>query len=116
MPEGNKDELAVVYASLILQDDKIPITEDKISTLLEAANVSVQPFWPSFFSQLLSRSNVEDLILKGGGGGGGGAAASVGAASTSAAAPAAKEEKKEEKKVEEKKEESDDDMGFGLFD
>jgi len=110
-----QEELAVVYASLILQDDKIPITEEKIHSLLSAANVNVQPFWPSFFTSLLARNNVEDLILKGGGGGG---AAVAAPAAASSSAPAKEEEKKKEKKEEkeEKKEESEEDMGFGLFD
>ncbi|XP_057787576.1 60S acidic ribosomal protein P1-like [Salvia miltiorrhiza] len=109
-------ELACTYAALILHDDGIPITAEKISTLLKAANLSVESYWPSLFSKLCEKRNVEDLIVNVGAGGGGGAvavAAPTGAAggAAAAAAPAA-----EEKKKEEEKEESDDDMGFGLFD
>ncbi|XP_057799882.1 60S acidic ribosomal protein P1-like [Salvia miltiorrhiza] len=109
-------ELACTYAALILHDDGIPITAEKISTLLKAANLSVESYWPSLFAKLCEKRNVEDLIVNVGAGGGGGAvavAAPAGAAggAAAAAAPAA-----EEKKKEEEKEESDDDMGFGLFD
>ncbi|KAL9234589.1 hypothetical protein vseg_009445 [Gypsophila vaccaria] len=106
-------ELACTYAALALHDDGIAPTADNISTLIKAANINVDSFWPSLFAKLLEKRNAGDLIANVGAGGGGGAAAAP-AAGGAAAAPAA-EEKKEEKK-EEEKEESDDDMGFSLFD
>ncbi|CAM6120122.1 unnamed protein product [Calypogeia fissa] len=108
-------ELAVTYAALILHDDGIPITADKLAALVKAAGVHVESYWPSLFAKLLEKRSVEDLITNVGSGGGGGAI-SVGApAAAAGGAPAAVEEKEEEKK-EEEKEESDDDMGFSLFD
>ncbi|KAL8172532.1 hypothetical protein V2J09_024336 [Rumex salicifolius] len=105
-------ELACTYACLILHDDGIPITGEKISTLVKAANVDVEAYWPSLFAKLVEKRNVEDLIMNVGSGGG---AAPIAAAAPAAGGGAAQEEKKEEKK-EEPKEESDDDMGFSLFD
>uniref|UniRef100_A0A1Q3FB58 Large ribosomal subunit protein P1 n=1 Tax=Culex tarsalis TaxID=7177 RepID=A0A1Q3FB58_CULTA len=109
----NKAELACVYSALILVDDDVAVTDEKISTILKAANVEVEPYWPGLFAKALEGINVKDLItnIGSGVGSGGGAPAAGGAAA--AAAPAAAE-KKEEKK-EEEPEESDDDMGFGLF-
>lgn len=109
----NKAELACVYSALILVDDDVAVTDEKISTILKAANVDVEPYWPGLFAKALEGINVKDLItnIGSGVGSGGGAPAAGGAAA--AAAPAAAE-KKEEKK-EEEPEESDDDMGFGLF-
>ncbi|XP_078446321.1 large ribosomal subunit protein P1-like [Wolffia australiana] len=108
-------ELACTYASLILHDDHIPVTAEKISTLVKAANVKVDSYWPSLFAKLLEKRNVEDLISNVGSGGGAAtvtvAAPAGGASAGAAATPAAVEEKKEEPK-----EESDDDMGFSLFD
>nr|ACD65133.1 putative 60S ribosomal protein RPLP1 [Novocrania anomala] len=108
---ASKDELACTYSALILADDDIAITAEKISTILKAANVNVEPFWPGLFAKALDGISVRDLI------------SNVGSASAAPAAgggaTAGGEEKKEEAKVEEKKEESeesDDDMGFGLFD
>ncbi|GJR30342.1 60S acidic ribosomal protein P1-like protein [Tanacetum coccineum] len=106
-------ELACSYACLILSDDGIPITSEKIATLLKAANVSVESYWPGLFAKLAEKKNIEDLIVNVGAGGGGGGAPAVAApaaAGAAAAAPAAEEKK------EEPKEESDDDMGFSLFD
>jgi len=115
MPELTANEiaeLACTYAALILHDDNVPITAEKINAILAAANVQVAPYWPGLFAKVLNGRNVDDLILNAGGSGG---SAPAPAAGGPAAAPA-KEEKKEEKKKEEKKEESDEEMGFGLFD
>lgn len=88
---------------------------EKISTILKAANVEVEPYWPGLFAKALEGVNVKDLITNiGSGVGAAPAGAAAAAAAPAAAAPA--EAKKEEKKKEEEPEESDDDMGFGLFD
>lgn len=107
----NKAELACVYSALILVDDDVAVTDEKISTILKAANVDIEPYWPGLFAKALEGINVKDLITNIGSGVGSGGAAP--AAAAAGAAPAAAE-KKEEKK-EEEPEESDDDMGFGLF-
>ncbi|KAF6159611.1 hypothetical protein GIB67_034573 [Kingdonia uniflora] len=104
-------EIACSYASMILYDDNIAITADKIAALVNAANVSVESYWPGLFVKLAEKRNIGDLIANVGSGGGGGAvmtAAAPGGAAASAAAPPAAEEKKEEK------EESDDDMEGGM--
>nr|GLL44153.1 60S acidic ribosomal protein P1-like isoform X1 [Ipomoea trifida]GME11675.1 60S acidic ribosomal protein P1-like [Ipomoea batatas] len=107
-------ELACTYAALILHDDGIPVTAEKIAALVKSANVTVESYWPSLFAKLCEKRNIEDLIMNVGAGGGGGAVAvaapTAGGAAPAAAAPAAEEKK------EEPKEESDDDMGFSLFD
>ncbi|GFP84170.1 60S acidic ribosomal protein p1 [Phtheirospermum japonicum] len=91
-------ELACTYAALVLHDDGIAVTVEKITTLVQAANLTVESYWPSLFAKLCEKKNIEDLVMNVGSGGG-----------TTAALAA--EEKKEEAR-----EESDDDMGFSLFD
>ncbi|XP_005186398.1 large ribosomal subunit protein P1 [Musca domestica] len=110
---STKAELACVYASLVLVDDDVAITGEKISTVLKAANVEVEPYWPGLFAKALEGVNVKDLITAIGSGAGAAPAAAA-APAAGGAAPAA-EAKKEEKKKEEEPEESDDDMGFALF-
>merc|ERR1711928_5260 len=106
------DELACVYAALVLLDDDVAITAEKISTILKAAEVKVEPYWPGLFAKALEGVDVKALITNDGSGAGAAPAGGAPAAASSGA-PAAVE-KKEEKK--EESEEEDDDMGFGLFD
>lgn len=84
---------------------------DNINTIVKAAGVEVEPYWPSLFAKLVEKKSIDDFIVNVGAGGGAPAAAAGGAAPASgaAAAPAAEEKKEEE-------EEEDADMGFSLFD
>ncbi|KAI0251585.1 60s acidic ribosomal protein-domain-containing protein [Lactifluus subvellereus] len=106
-------ELAATYASLILADDGVDITSEKILAITNAAGFDLEPIWATLLAKALEGKNVKELLSNVGSGGGapavGAPAAAGGAASAAAEAPA--EEKKEEEK-----EESDEDMGFGLFD
>merc|ERR1711979_7703 len=106
-------ELACTYAALILNDDGIDITADKISAILKAAKCDVEPFWPGLFAGALKDVNVADLIANIGSGAGAAAPAAGGAAAGGAADEPAEEEKKKESSSEDS---GDDDMGFGLFD
>ncbi|XP_076349777.1 large ribosomal subunit protein P1-like [Tachypleus tridentatus] len=110
---ASEDELACVYSALILYDDDVAITAEKIQTILKAANVSVEPYWPGLFAKALEGIDLKQLIMNVGSGvGEGGPVASVSATVTE---EAPKEEAKKED-VKEESEESDEDMGFGLFD
>merc|ERR1712173_579079 len=105
-------ELACTYAALILNDDDVEITGDKISTILKAAKVDVEPLWPSLFAGALKDVNVRELITNIGSGVGSGPATGGAAAAGGAAEDAPKEEAKKESSSESE----DDDLGFGLFD
>ncbi|KAL8764526.1 MAG: hypothetical protein Q9209_007982 [Squamulea sp. 1 TL-2023] len=110
----SNSELATSYAALILADDDVEVTPDKLQTLIKAANIDdVESIWTTLFAKALEGKNVKDMLLNVGSGGGAAAAPTGGAggATTETAPEEAKEEKKEEEK-----EESDEDMGFGLFD
>jgi len=106
------DELACTYSALILADDDVPITSEKITTILKAANVQFEPIWPTLFARSLSSLNIKDFITKVGSSCGTGAAP----AAATATEPAAGGKKEEKKVVEEDSDKEDEDMGFGLFD
>ena len=108
----NNSELACVYSALILHDDEVPITADKITALCKAAKVEVEPIWPSLFAKCLGDKDVGALISCIGSAP---AAGAGGAAAAGGAAPEAAEEAKAPE-PESEEEESDDDMGFSLFD
>ncbi|KAL8879592.1 MAG: hypothetical protein Q9198_002830 [Flavoplaca austrocitrina] len=132
----SNSELATSYAALILADDDVEVTPDKLQTLIKAANIDdVESIWTTLFAkvrphspimdptivclqlfdrmQALEGKNVKDMLLNVGSGGGAAAAPTVSAGG--GATDTTPEDVKEEKK-EEEKEESDEDMGFGLFD
>ena len=87
--QAEHDELCCVYAGLLLFDDKIDITADKINKIIEASGNKVEAYYPEFFAKYLASSDINALLN----------------ASASSAAPAteAKEEKKDDKEDEEEK-------------
>ncbi|KAG5518292.1 hypothetical protein PMAC_003088 [Pneumocystis sp. 'macacae'] len=102
-------ELAVSYAALILADDGIEITSDKLQTLVKSAGIQVDGILISLFVKALQSKNVKELLLNVGSG-----EPRLTIGNTSA--PVTSEAITEEAPKEEETEESDEDMGFGLFD
>jgi large subunit ribosomal protein LP1 len=58
----SNDELACVYAALILADDNVDIKGDKIASILKAADYDIEPYWPGLFASALEGVKVTDLI------------------------------------------------------
>lgn len=104
-------ESALSYAALILADSDVEITADKLITLTDAAQVSVEGIWADIFTRALNGQNLKDLLVSFSAG-----SATTGSVGVSGAASGEAGAEAEEEKEEEAKEESDDDMGFGLFD
>nr|CAX78923.1 Ribosomal protein LP1 [Schistosoma japonicum]CAX78928.1 Ribosomal protein LP1 [Schistosoma japonicum]CAX78948.1 Ribosomal protein LP1 [Schistosoma japonicum] len=115
----SKSELACVYAALMLADDDIDVTADKINTILKAANIKfVESYLPNLFATSLNGKNVKDLLMSMGSPAPSAAVTSAvptAASATSATAEKPKEAVKEEKKVV-SDDDSDESIGFGLFD
>ena len=115
--KAEHDELCCVYAGLLLFDDGMEITADKIEKIIKASGNEVDGYYPEFFAKYLSKTDIKSMLT-------------VTPAAGAGAAPAEerhddkkddkkggkkddKKGKKEEKKKEEKKEEEEEDMGFG---
>jgi len=59
--EGFRGQLHQVTHAVLLQ-------ADNINSLVKAAGVTVEPYWPSLFAKLFSKKSVEDLIANVGAG------------------------------------------------
>lgn len=103
----SNDELACIYAALILADDNVDIKGDKIAAILKAADYEIESYWPGLFAGALEGIKVTDLIKNVGS-----APMAAAPAATTATAPAADDKKaaggKEAPKKEEKKPEKED--------
>jgi len=106
----SNDELACVYAALILADDNVDIKGEKIASILKAANYEIEPYWPGLFASALEGVKVTDLIKNVGSA----PVATAGPVQAAAAATTASSDDKkaaggkEPAKKEEKKPEKDD--------
>ena len=109
--KAEHDELCCVYAGLLLFDDGIEITADKIEKIIKASGNEVDGYYPEFFAKYLAKADIKSMLTV------------TPAAGGAAAAPAEehKEEKKDDKKGGKKddkkggkpKEEEEEDIGFG---
>merc|ERR1712100_700514 len=105
LSQAEHDELCCSYAALMLHDDGVEITAEKLNAVIKASKNTVEPYWPMLFAKALKTANVGDLLTQ---------VASAGPAAGPAAAGGAGGAAEEEKKEEKKDEEEDVDMG-GLF-
>jgi len=63
----SNSELAVGYAALILADEGLDITSDKLITLTKSAGIEVEAIWAQLFAKALEGKDVKDMLLNVGG-------------------------------------------------
>ena len=63
----SNSELATSYAALILADEGLEISADKILTLTKAAGVDVESIWAQLFAKALQGKDVKEMLLNVGG-------------------------------------------------
>ena len=106
LSKAEHDELCCSYAALMLHDDGIEMTAEKLEKVIKASGNTVEPYWPMLFTKALKGANIGDMLTNIAA-----AAPAAGGAGPAAAGAAAAEEAPKE---EVKEEEEDVDMG-GLF-
>merc|ERR1711934_613837 len=94
LSKADHDELACTYAALMLHDDKLEITAEKLSKVIKASGNEVEPYWPMLFAKALKSANVDELLTNVA------SAAPAGGAPAAGGAAAAEAPKEEEKKEE----------------
>ena len=63
MSAANKAEQAVAYAALILADESVVITPEKLQTLLQAAGIEdIEPIWTTLFANALKDKDIKDIL------------------------------------------------------
>ena len=67
------DEMSCTFAALILYDEGLEISSEKINKLIAASGNKVDAYWPGLFARALQGKNVAELLLGGSGGAGGAA-------------------------------------------
>merc|ERR1712151_1074570 len=105
LSQAEHDELCCSYAALMLHDDGLEITAEKLSNVIKNSGNTVEPYWPMLFAKALKSANVGDLLTQ---------VASAGPAAGPAAAGGAAAADDAPKEEEKKEAEEDVDMG-GLF-
>uniref|UniRef100_A0A8D0NU13 Large ribosomal subunit protein P1 n=1 Tax=Sus scrofa TaxID=9823 RepID=A0A8D0NU13_PIG len=55
-------ELSCIYSALILHNDEVMVTGDKIKALIHTASVNHEPFWPGLFAKALASVNIRSHI------------------------------------------------------
>ena len=63
VPTKVNPEQAVAFAALILADDNITVTPEKLQALLKAASITeVEPIWTTLFANALKGKDVKDIL------------------------------------------------------
>jgi large subunit ribosomal protein LP1 len=67
LPEQTRDQMACVFATLLLHDDGQEVSEENVKKVLAAAGLKVQPYWPALFLKAIQGRSIDSLLTCGGG-------------------------------------------------
>lgn len=111
MSSSNKAEQAVALAALILADESIDITPEKLQILLRAAGIEdIEPIWATLFAKALEGKDVKDIITTVG------STTNGGVVQGSVENGVAQSDEPQKDVDDEPDYSSDDDIGMSLFD
>ena len=60
--KAEHDELCCVYAGLLLFDEGMEITADKIQKIIKASGNTVDDYYPEFFAKYLSKTDIKSML------------------------------------------------------
>ncbi len=60
--KAEHDELCCVYAALLLFDDKVEVTADKLNKVITASGNTVEGYYPEFFAKYLSSVDLNTFL------------------------------------------------------
>ena len=109
--KAEHDELCCVYAGLLLFDEGMEITADKLQKIIKASGNTVDDYYPEFFAKYLAKADIKSMLTVTPAAGAGAQPVHEEHADKDDKKGGKKEEKKKEK--EKPKEEEEEDMGFG---
>jgi len=87
--KAEHDEMCCVYAALLLFDDKIEVTADKLNKVITASGNTVEGYYPEFFAKYLSSVDLNTFLNNVGSAGASAPAAAAAATEAPAAAKGA---------------------------
>merc|ERR1712151_1402608 len=100
LDETQRSRMACTFASLMLHDEGIELNNTNLKKVIDAAGVTVAPYWPMLFAQALSGKDLGSFLNVSGG--------SAPVQQSTGGAPAQGDAPKEEAKKEEEEEEEED--------
>ena len=62
MSKAEHDELCCSYSALMLHDDNIEITAEKLERLITSSGNTVDAHWPRLFSKALAGADINDML------------------------------------------------------
>merc|ERR1712072_1264747 len=80
LSKAEHDELCCSYAALMLHDDKLDITAEKLNKIIKASGNDVDAYWPMLFAKALGGQNITEMLANAGSAGSGPAAGAPAAA------------------------------------
>ena len=60
--KAEHDELCCVYAGLLLFDEGMDITADKIQKIIKASGNEVDDYYPEFFAKYLAKADIKSML------------------------------------------------------
>ena len=118
--KAEHDELCCVYAGLLLFDEGMEITADKIQKIIKASGNAVDDYYPEFFAKYLAKADIKSMLTVAPAAGGAAPAKEEhheddkkGGKKDDEKGGKKEEKKKDKEKEKPKQEEEEDDVGFG---